>query len=268
MKMTQAGSYVWAKRIGVSGGYVASRGLDTDSSGNIFITGTFSVGPVDFGNGVPVGPIGYPSSFIAKYSSNGTYQWVKKIGISDPCFPTGPCYVRSGGLAVDSVGNVVIAGEYGTNADMGGPTRLVHKGTALNGLGWEDIFVAKYSGSDGSYMWAKGYGARYMEYLNGIAIGTGDSIAITGNFYYPFSLGGPDIPSGTSFNTFISNYTSNGDFNWSRAINGNQVASKSISQSTASVYVLGSFRTMSGYGGSTLTGDASNGYGFIMRVGE
>jgi gliding motility-associated-like protein len=88
-KYTNLGVLVWAIRIG-GGGNEEIRGITTDPSGNIYVTGYFS-GTCDFdpsGTTANLTALGSQDAFLAKYSPSGSLLWKVKIGgsNSDDCY--------------------------------------------------------------------------------------------------------------------------------------------------------------------------------------
>jgi Bacterial Ig domain/Beta-propeller repeat len=117
------GNLVWATSPGGTGGSQGF-GIAVDSSGNSYVTGTYS-GTLTFaGVTLPAAPMGSNDIFVAKYDTNGTAVWATNAG------GTGNDSGR--GIAVDGSGNSYVTGF----------------------LGGSDLFVAKYA-STGSLMWAK-----------------------------------------------------------------------------------------------------------------
>jgi hypothetical protein len=107
-KYSGDGALTWSKRIGSTGDDKSVDG-DTDSSGNYYITGSF-VGTVDFagdgagGNGDVVSA-GLNDVFTAKFSTSGSFEWVKRGGgtSADGGF--------LGGIDVSSDGSTVHIGD-------------------------------------------------------------------------------------------------------------------------------------------------------------
>ena len=106
----------WIKQLGSSGDDF-SQGVATDSSGNVYISGST--------RGALAGTNkGEYDAFVAKYNSSGKLLWKKQLGTSG--------YDSSSGVATDSNGNVYISGDtYGALAGT-------NKGSY-------DAWVAKYS---------------------------------------------------------------------------------------------------------------------------
>ncbi len=114
-----------------------------DADGNAYVGGT-TEGTADFsGNGSVdlTAPL-----YVAKYDSEGTFQWVRGIAPSE--FSDG---VK--GLAVAG-NNLYVAGA------IAGPTDFSGDGvvdlTTSGSVG--DLFVARYNTLDGAYVWARGAG--------------------------------------------------------------------------------------------------------------
>jgi len=86
----------------------------------------------------------------------------------------------------------LLGSENATAIDLGG-------GLQAN-AGGSDIFVAKYSGLDGSYRWSKTVGSGAWDYGNGVATdpNTGNVI-ITGTLGGPANFGGGLTPSAAFF---------------------------------------------------------------------
>ena len=139
-KYSSAGAVVWAARItGTTTNSEVGYAIATDSSGNVFVTGS-SVGALTVYNQGPSGTAGatLPSggAFVAKYSSAGAVLWAARI--------VGAGSETGYGIATDSSGNVLVTGSYGaalTQYTAGGTvgTTLPYTGSG------SEIFVAKYS---------------------------------------------------------------------------------------------------------------------------
>src|SRR5439155_7586597 len=132
-KYSPSGAYICSRQVGGTGddrAYAAK----VDASDNIFITGTFA-GIVDFGGTILTSSAGSNDVFVAKYSPNcGPLLWVKSFGSSTDDVGYG--------LAVDGYGDVIVTGYFSGSANFGG-------GAVLSNGPFADIFVAKYSGSNG-----------------------------------------------------------------------------------------------------------------------
>ena len=121
LKYNSLGTKQWTKLLASSDGTVG-KDITTDSSGNVYITGTTAENLDGEANS------GAYDSFVVKYNSDGTKQWTKLLG---------PCdYGKGIDIATDSSGNVFITG--GIPGNLGEET-IEGEGTS---------FVVKYN-SDG-----------------------------------------------------------------------------------------------------------------------
>jgi hypothetical protein len=104
-KLNSSGSLVWVKPLlGDAATFVY--GLDTDATGNIYATGTYS-GTVDLDPGTGVysrTTVGQSDMYVMKLTSSGNFLWAETFGGSgnDVSFA----------IAVDPAGNVYTAGSY------------------------------------------------------------------------------------------------------------------------------------------------------------
>ena len=110
----------WTKQLGTSSSD-KGRGVTTDSSGNIYVTGTTS-GNLD-GNTSS----GLDDIFLVKYNSSGTKQWTKQLGTTS--------WDEGHGVTVDSSDNIYVTGFTGGGLD------------GNTSSGGNDMFLVKYNSS-------------------------------------------------------------------------------------------------------------------------
>ena len=148
-KYNTSGTLLWQRTLG---GANADVGYDiaVDSSGNVYIAGyTQSAGA------------GGQDVFIAKYNTDGDYQWQRSLGdTSDD---------QGWSIAVDGSGNVYITGY-----------------TNSSGAGSYDILIAKYD-TTGAYQWQRTLGSTANDQ------GTGVAVDGSGNVYIIAYTAGYDI---------------------------------------------------------------------------
>jgi len=126
-KFSPAGQLMWAKGFGDSNVQTAA-GIGVDSSGNVYVAGNFK-GSINFGGGAlsAAGTL-FIDVFLAKLSSDGSHVWSKSFGDTN--------VQNVQGLAVDTAGDVVIAGFFQNDINFGGNT--------LTSNGLNEMFVAKF----------------------------------------------------------------------------------------------------------------------------
>src|SRR5262249_50815426 len=190
-----------------------------DASDNILLAAQFQF-TVSFGTVSVSAPGGMNIALAKLRPTDGSTIWAKAYGNSLIDTPNA--------LAVDRSGDVVVTGQNYGASDLGGGI-----------IGSGGIFVAKYSGVDGSYSWAKALGG-----ATGYGIATDPA---TGNVFIAGDKAGIYVaafdPSGSSL--WTKTYGGNGDSG--RAIcvdaNGNLAfagqASHAIDFTGTGVYTTG-----------------------------
>jgi hypothetical protein len=140
-KYSSAGSVLWATRI-VSTAADQGLGVATDSSGNVFVCGYYSIPTLTLyntGGGTGASFASVASSgnnvFLAKYSSAGSVLWATRI------LSTGTD--QGTGVATDSSGNVFVYGYYSEALTLYNSDTTT--GASLAFAGVNDVFLAKYS---------------------------------------------------------------------------------------------------------------------------
>jgi hypothetical protein len=194
-KYSPNGSLIWAKGFGGNTTDYASA-VAVDGSDNVFIAVTLQSANATFGTST-FSTAGGDDMVLVKLSSQGAVLWAKRWG--------GANAEDAHAIAVDRAGDLLVVGNFTSSTDLGGGS--------LSGTGGT-IFVAKYSGADGSYRWAKAVGAGSG---NGIAAdpATGNVI-FTGTLTNPTDFGGgPTLTGGI----FLASYDSLGNYKWAETFN-------------------------------------------------
>ena len=102
------GNLVWAKNLGGGGGSDQGLGISL-SGGNVYITGTFQGGNF---SGTSLSPFGGRDIFVAKMTTDGVFQWIKKAG--------GSGEDQGYGISNDPSGNVYVTGFFTGTANFSG----------------------------------------------------------------------------------------------------------------------------------------------------
>jgi hypothetical protein len=207
-KFAPSGDLIWAKQFGGTGDDYA-RGIDTDASGNIYVSGVFS-NSIDF-DGLILTAAGSSDIFLIKMDSNGNIIWGKKIGNNGA---EEGCEIE-----VNEIGEVFITGGFSQSITLGL--------TNFNSLGFRDVFIAKLD-SSGNFIWAKSAGSNLddVNYAIGLNVINEDLCTIgtysgmfTDSIHSITSIGGVDsyiskiqsiyplgINTTTKFNRIITPY--------------------------------------------------------------
>ena len=192
--------------------------------------------------------------FLDKYGPDGSPRWARRFGTASS---SSTAFVSGSSVAVDSSGDVVV-GEFKSSISVGGD---VLTNTAP---GYQDIFLAKYSGSDGTNRWSKRYGSGYPDYGNGLSIDASGNIIFTGRLGSAVDFGGGLLPFSSGMHGYLTSVTSSGAYRWSKSFGLYIGDAKSVAvTATGNFFATGSFTTLTGVGGSTLS--SSNGTIFVLE---
>jgi len=230
--------HLWSKRFG--GAFRdEDNSVSVDSSGNVYITGTFDIS-IDFGGGALTNA-GGSDIFLAKFDSNGNHLWSKRFG--------GNGMDVGNSVSVDSSGNVYITGWFTSSTiDFGGG--------ALTKAGWSDIFLAKFD-SNGNHKWSKSFGGSYNDEGSSVSVDSSGNVYITGYFQSStIDFGGGALTNAGYFDIFLAKFDSNGNHLWSKRFGGSsEDYSNSVSvDSSGNVYITGYFYSSTiDFGGGALT---------------
>ena len=223
-------------------------GVAIDSSDNIYITGT-SVGANIFGASVTSGTV--RNIYVVKLNSSGVVQWVYAAG--------GTGLDRGRKIALDSSGNVYVAGYYSSTVDFGGGD--------VTSNGNYDAFLLKLN-SSGTFQWVKSYGANSGNDLGrDVAIDSSDNIYMLGAFRGTVNFGGGDEASNGNADVFLVKLNSSGVFQWVYTAGGtgeDGVRALAL-DSGDNPYITGHFSSTVNFGGGNTTAANSHDL-FILKL--
>ncbi len=241
VKYATDGTAQWVRRIG---GVTTclGRGISTDASGNVYVTGYYSNAATVFAAdgstaAFSLATEGNNDAFIVKYASNGTPQWARRIGGGN----------SDQGLAIasDASGNVCAIGFY-----KGPVTVFAGDGTAAFSLAMpvnnNDVFIVKYA-TDGTPAWVRRIGGTSVDEGAGISIDASGNVYATGYYTGTSSMFGTDasgiavqMANATNGDAFVVKYLSDGTPQWSRRIGGGNLdQGTGISSDASGVYITG-----------------------------
>lgn len=168
-KMNAGGQFLWVKKgSGGANDYARGFGIDIDSEGHIYSTGTFS-GSLSYGEETieASGGLYDFDIYLAKHNSSGNLLWIKKAG--------GYGMDQGFDIVVDNEGNSFVTGFFSSRADFGD--------IYLESAGMSDVFIVKYNWA-GELQWVKQAGGDYQDYSYGISIGNTEenNVYICGNY--------------------------------------------------------------------------------------
>jgi hypothetical protein len=212
----QRGKPLWATQIGGAGfETLTNQAIATDISNNVYIVGQYSTittginiynytsAPTNGGE-IPLtlyGTMSNPSAtsaetFIVKYNSSGTAQWVSRVGFAQSQeIPV---------VATDLSGNVFISGRNDTTyvrfytAGTPDATSTISLSTAGNMStisGTDDIYLAKYN-SSGIFQWATVIGSTGIEDNPEICTDPFGNVYIAGEYDATITIRNGGTPGG------------------------------------------------------------------------
>lgn len=279
-RYTPDGTLRWMNHFGsTAGGFdnAQATGVAVDGAGHVLVTGTFE-GTVDPGTGALVSA-GKDDIFVVRYSADGEPLWSRRSGgdgferagkiaadvegnallagtQSSQLFVTkldaaggedlwfhglGP--VLNGvsdrppvnDVATDAAGDLYIVGSFYGEAFLGGGL--------LESAGGNDVFLARYRGTDGAHVWSSRHGGSAKPNTGGDdALGLavdGGNLVICGVGWGPIDMGGGvlDAPESGPV-AFLARYSAlDGAHVWSRRLQSSRADRLALSGD--SMWVLG-----------------------------
>ena len=162
-----AGTYQWTDTTETNtsdGGTNAASGVNVDSSGDIYVVGSFNstvmFNPPDAGSTL-VGD-DWGSGYLTKYNSSGTYQWTELINNNGSGYHPG---AHTNGVVTDSSGQIYITGsmyaqgendEYLDQYNPDGSIASSSSFDAANGSAWANAIAIDTKGNVYLTGWATG----------------------------------------------------------------------------------------------------------------
>lgn len=265
-KYDRFGNYRWSKRFGDNGNQFGMS-VAFDPAGNVFVAGRVFTG-INFGGGL-LDAHGSDDVFVAKLDPDGNHVWSKSFG--------GPGADRCERIAVDSAGNVIVAGGFSGTASFGG--------ASLTSAGLRDVFVIKLDPT-GNVVFRQRAGGAGDDLAYGVATDGTNNVIVTGTFAGSVDFGGPPIVSEGDADVFVAKLDPAGAHLWSERFGGagaDEAQDVAVSPAAGEVVLTGTFSSTIDFsgeqGGSTLTSagsrdifvaklDAAGGHVFSQRFGD
>jgi len=245
-KYSSNGNFLWAKNFSPTSylGECKAESIKIDRSGNIYSLGYFS-DMVDFdpgNNTFNITALNNDQAFICKLNSSGNFLWAQSIEAA-----TGNVKFN-----IDSLDNVIIAGNYNGNPDFDAGSGVVNLTPIYNQTAF---FILKID-SNGNFMWVKGMGAGASNNCKEVQTDKYNNIYLLGFFGSNSSSSfltdfDPNngvynlTPEGLT-DIFILKIDSAGNFVWARNF-GNQESSNheysnSFCINDSIIYIIGRYR--------------------------
>jgi hypothetical protein len=249
----QGQSWLWAKS-GSGGNTDVANSVATDAAGNVYVAGYFNSWPLIFGTDT-LYTTGAYDMYLVKYDANGNALWARSIGGSG--LPTYECDDRAYSVAVDTSGNVYVAGTFTSAFIVFGNDTLTKAGSNYTN---QDVYVVKYD-SAGNVLWARN-GARGsgVDYAYSVATDVSGNVYVAGTYASDSITFGTTVITGGSL--YLAKYDAAGNVVWASGSAGNFYGNVSIAVNTlGNVYLTGSyFGNSITLGSTTLTHTGGVGY--------
>jgi len=253
-----------------------------DKLGNVFSVGVYSAGqfigsiPADFDPGPGQVLFSQSGAYLSKLNANGTYGFVKR-------FP----YTFNGGVAItqialDSIGNIFLAGHVYYTADLDPGTSTVMYTDSTTG---SDLIVYKFSPL-GIMQWYKIWpitttGYVFGSNINELELDNNGNIILVGELYgeIDFDLG-PDTSSSWGNLHFVSSFLlkldENGNYLWDYTLDLNTNSSTSNIMNNCAInnqneiYVVGKYWEYINFFNPDTFSFTGNGFydNFILKISE
>jgi hypothetical protein len=243
-KLTPIGTWQWAISAG-GNGRDSGEGIAIDDSGNVVVFGSFRSTAITFGTTT----LTNTGIFVAKLTPAGTWQWATSVEGEDAGF----------GIAIDSIGNVVVTGNFRLTISFG-TTTLTNTGSA-------DLFVAKLT-SAGDWQWATN--ARGSSSGYGVAMDDNGDVFVTGSFRGPSVTFGTTTLINTGFGSdiFVSKLNSAGAWQWAigAGTSGDDAGLGLAADGNGNVVATGNFQSQTIAFGATTLSNSGFYASFIARL--
>ncbi len=230
LKLDSLGNYLWSIYFTVSTNSTINNFKDiaVDNDGNIYVSGWFT--DTLF---LPQGFLkssDYLDAFVAKFSSNGSLIWIKKMG------GLGENSIQD--IALDVNQHLWITGYYRNVLEL-------ENDTLYNPISYYNIFISKLDTS-GQIQFLKSYYATEKFYVNAIAADHNGNVVIGGSFTGTVDWDGEIMVNGSAEYTdpYLTKFNSQGDVVWTKrawSSFDDEILDVQIA-SDNSIYVSGTFR--------------------------
>jgi hypothetical protein len=230
LKLNGDGSMAWARQYGAANSDFAKAAVALPSGGVVaggeFYTAT-TVGTTNLLSA------GGKDIVLISVDAGGTHQWARRFG--------GSSSDSLHAMAVDSNGNIYVAGQFSGSIDFGA--------TALTSSGGSDGFVAKLD-ANGSVLWARKLGGTSTDVAYALAVRPTGEVVIAGSFRGGASFGSIVLSSIGGNDAFVAVLDSEGVFLWAKRFGGTTAdnARAVACDETGNLWVSGSFTGLSASG--------------------
>jgi hypothetical protein len=232
VKYDAQGVQQWARQGGASG--VSARGIATDASGNVLITGHYN-SSVTFGGTALTGS----GIFFYRLSPTGTVQVASQVATQGFAYDLTP----------DNAGNTYLVGSFSNTTTLGT--------TTLTSAGSSDILLCKLSAT-GAVLWARRDGGTGEDSGSHVAVDANGNPMIGGY------NDGVQTSSGLTSKIYVARYNNQGTQAWTRQIAPSIADDYKVEgiayDGRGGYYITGTSKGTTVFGTTTLTSVGENMY--------
>jgi len=197
----------------------AGNDIAIDKNGNIIVVGQFS-NTVDFDPGSAVHNLssnGNVDNFIAKYNTQGFFQWAVSFGSADVDLVNR--------VKTDSNSNIYLCGSFSAQTDFDPGAGSVIRSP----VGMTDAYVLKLD-MNGNFVWVVSFGSDSLDEASDLDIDGSGNIVVTGYFQDTVDIGGEKLIGSDGKNIFLVKFNPDGiyqwQFTWGNSLNAEGLAVK------------------------------------------
>jgi len=219
----------------------SGRSVCADSSGNVYVAGTFSSPSISFGN-YTLNKIDTFDIYLVKYDETGSVVWATSASGG---------YVDEVSICSDILGNVYMTGYYESSITIGNFT--------FNTNSWQNMFVAKFN-PQGNVLWANSAGSNSNSSGKSVCTDNLGNVYVAGEFQNNFFVGNDTLSSNGSYDAFLIKYNSTGTLLWATSA-GSTASDEGNSVCTdnqGNIYMTGNFYNSISFGNTTLYANGAN----------
>ena len=227
LKLTAAGSYVWATHYGSASSTTHGTAISVDPVGNVLVGGWFN-GSVNFGGGLFQNAVNDTSAFVLKLTSDGNHLWSRQgtAGVGTVAF-----------IGATAGGDVAIAGGFSGSLNFGTGT--------IPSAGQVDVYVARFT-PNGTPTLVDTYGDADNQSPSDGALEPDGSIIVGGSALGSIDFGGGPLTSAPSTGGFLAKLGPTGIHAWSRVV---PIPTAVDADSAGNVLIAGGFTGAQSFGG-------------------
>ena len=260
-KIDATGEPIWVTSVrGDAASYFRSQfsALAVDAAGNVIAAGSF-YGALTQWMGPTYQPLSLSSldihsGLIVKIDANGVRQWAQMV--------QGSSTVDLRSVAVDTLGNVVVAGNFfGSITNLGGVANVTAAGSY-------DGLVVEFN-SAGVVQWAKAVGGSSYDDLSSAAVDAAGNVVVAGRFMGSITnLGVANLASAGLIDGLVVKFNPAGVVQWAKAVGGTRsdfLVSVAV-DAPGNVVVAGYFSaSITNLGGAANVASAGSNDGLVVK---